>query len=101
MLFERGWGKVPQAIDIDIKNEVGNILDDLGLSLEEARDDPLLRQLIASAGIEMSETKVEDGTEFFSEVESESEGGPDSDASERGDRSEQPNHEQPGPDSVD
>lgn len=51
VLLERGWGKVPAPVQIDLKAEFTAILSSAGLSLEEAMSDPILLQIGKEAGV--------------------------------------------------
>lgn len=48
LLFNRGWGRVALPMRINVQAEMSKALDESGLSLEEAQDDPLLRFLLGA-----------------------------------------------------
>jgi hypothetical protein len=60
LIFERGWGKVPTPVQIDLKTEVIQIIQQTGLSLQEAAKDPILGAIAESAGIIVDGKFVED-----------------------------------------
>ena len=49
LLLERGWGHVPQIV-ADASKEVGSILESLGLTIDDVRDDPLAKELFRLVG---------------------------------------------------
>ena len=51
IILERAYGKVPVPIQMDLRTEVTGLLRESGLTLEEARADPLLWEIIQSASI--------------------------------------------------
>lgn len=48
LLFNRGWGRVPMPVKINIQAELSKALAESGLSNEEAQADPLLRFLLGA-----------------------------------------------------
>lgn len=51
ILLERGWGKVPTAIDLDITKEVRHVVMQSGVDVKILQEDPVMRVLLESAGI--------------------------------------------------
>lgn len=52
LLFERGWGRVPQPLKVDFQTELKQVVEDSGLTAEEIAADPLLSQLISGEVVE-------------------------------------------------
>lgn len=46
LLFNRGWGRVPLPMKIDVRAELTAVLEQSGLTLEDAANDPLLKHLL-------------------------------------------------------
>ena len=51
LLFERGWGKVPTPVHVDLKAEVTQLMQGTGLTWREAMQDPILSQIILASGL--------------------------------------------------
>lgn len=64
LLLERGWGKVPAAIQIDLRAEVMQIIEHTGLSMQEAAQDPILRGILTSAGVTLEEEALNGNSAF-------------------------------------
>lgn len=77
LLLERGWGKVPATLDIDMKAEVTHVLEQTGISLEDAFKDPMLKNLLEAAGyvVEGEGRYIEYGANVASGAIPESENG--------------------------
>jgi hypothetical protein len=48
LLLERGWGKVPTPIQMDMKAEVLEIMESTGLTQQEIQNDPILREIMGN-----------------------------------------------------
>lgn len=46
LLFERGWGKVPTPIQLDMRAEVLNLMESTGLTVDELSGDPVLKEIM-------------------------------------------------------
>lgn len=46
VILERGWGKVPTPVKIDLRSEIEALLEEAGLTLTEASADPVLGQVL-------------------------------------------------------
>lgn len=46
LLFERGWGKVPTPVQLDMRTEVLNLMDSTGLTADELSQDPILKEIM-------------------------------------------------------
>ncbi len=53
-LMDRGWGKVPQAIEVDARSVIEKRIEELGLTMEDLQSDPLALQLFQAVGISLS-----------------------------------------------
>lgn len=51
VIFERGWGKVPAPVQVDLRAEVIQIKEQSGLSWSEIMADPILSQIAQAAGV--------------------------------------------------
>lgn len=49
LLLERGWGKVPTPVQMDMKAEVMQIMESTGLTRDELASDPILKELMNNA----------------------------------------------------
>lgn len=58
VLLDRGWGKVPTPIDIDITGEVRKVVVGAGLSWDDISSDPILRTLVETSGLHEDELKM-------------------------------------------
>lgn len=52
LLFERGWGRVPTPVQVDMRSEVLGLLEETGLTQAELQGDPVLRELIGNVIID-------------------------------------------------
>lgn len=46
LLFERGWGKVPTPVQLDLRGEIEKLIETTGLTLDELEHDPILKELV-------------------------------------------------------
>ena len=53
LLFERGWGRVPQPVNLDMQAELLGIIVGSGLTMAEAAADPVLGQLIEGHAVDI------------------------------------------------
>ena len=51
LLFERGWGKVPAPVQMNVRAELIHVITESGLTLTEAWQDPTLRDLLEAQGL--------------------------------------------------
>lgn len=77
LLLERGWGKVPASLDVDLRTEVSAMLSDSGLTPELAAQDPIMLALMQSAGYQFEDVY---GNRNAKEPISKNEDGVDSEA---------------------
>jgi len=61
LLLDRGWGKVPTPVDVDISGEVRKLTINAGLTWDVISADPLLRQLIELSGVTPDEAVLLEG----------------------------------------
>lgn len=61
LLFERGWGRVPTPVQLDLRAEVSKLIETTGLTAEELDGDPILKELIGNV-VEGSYREADAGT---------------------------------------
>lgn len=61
LLFNRGWGRVPMPVKVNIQAQLHDALNESGLSMAEANEDPFLRFLLGSGdmSVESNSDSVE------------------------------------------
>lgn len=55
LLFERGWGLMPKPVQLSVRAEIVQKVQEAGLTLAQAWQDPLLRELMESNGLRIDE----------------------------------------------
>lgn len=50
MVFERGWGKVPTPVEVDVRGHIQDTIETSGVPIDVIARDPLARSLAESAG---------------------------------------------------
>lgn len=67
VILERGWGKVPTPVELDISGEVHQLVQSTGITADEINNDPVLKSLLETSGVvvegqfRMIEAPVESG----------------------------------------
>ena len=61
LLLDRGWGKIPTPVDVDISGEVRKLTINAGISWDVISSDPLLKQLIELSGVTPDEAVLLEG----------------------------------------
>jgi len=51
LLLERGWGKVPTPVEVDIRNSFLTVSRDMGLTRDDIESDPVLATLAQQNGV--------------------------------------------------
>lgn len=54
LLLERGWGKVPTPIEINVEQQIQKMVLEVGLTLEDVQNDPVIAEIVASSGVDLA-----------------------------------------------
>jgi hypothetical protein len=58
LLLNRGWGKVPTPVEIDVSGEVRQLVLQAGVSWDQIAKDPVLKSLLESSGVSPAEMSL-------------------------------------------
>lgn len=51
LLLERGWGKIPTPVEVDVRTQVQQMVVEMQLDQDTILNDPMLRELLEQSGI--------------------------------------------------
>lgn len=63
LLFERGWGKVPTPVQLDMRGEILTLMEKTGLTVDELGTDPVLKEIVGDVIIDGDFRAADAGTE--------------------------------------
>lgn len=55
LLFERGWGLMPKPIQVSVRAEIVQHIQEAGLTLAQAWQDPVMREVMETNGLTVDE----------------------------------------------
>lgn len=65
-LTERGWGKVPTPVEIDVTTRIQQLTLEARFDYSEIMKDPILRELLEASGLDEEQMKrLQPGTEVI------------------------------------
>jgi len=57
IILERGWGKVPQPVQLDVTEELRRLMQELNLTPTDIASDPALSMLFGMAGVKVDKSE--------------------------------------------